>query len=352
MSRPADIPHSRPSLVEADAQAVGDVIRTGLIAQGERVAEFERALAKLVGQGQGVAVSSGTAALFLALKSLDVGPGAEVVIPSYSCTALWHAVKQAGATPVLADIDPATYNLSPAAVLRAITPRTKAVIVVHSFGLPMDVADLKVKEIPLIEDCAQTLGVSVSGNPVGSRGDLAVCSFYATKLLTAGEGGMVLGRSAMLLSRIRAFRQYDEQDTLTPAFNYKMTDLQAAIGLSQAKRFEAFLERRRAIARRYAEAVRKAGGEPPQVPDGYEHAYYRFVVRMPTSVGPMLQRARALGIACRRPVYRPIHRYLGLAGFPESDTAWEHTLSIPIYPALSDGEVNRVVKAVPSILVG
>lgn len=352
MSRPPVIPHSRPTLVEADAQAVADVIRAGWIAQGERVAEFERVLAKMAGQGRGAAVSSGTAALFLALKALDIGHGDEVILPSYSCTALWHAVNQAGAKPVLAEIDPSTYNLSPGAVARAITPRTKAVIVVHSFGLPMDVAELKVAGIPLIEDCAQTLGVSVRGNPVGSQGDLAVCSFYATKLLTAGEGGMVLGRSAMLLSRIRAFRQYDEQDELKPAFNYKMTDLQAAIGLSQAARFTSFLERRRAIAMRYAEAVRRAGLEPPQVPHGREHAYYRFVVRMPAPVGPMLERAHALGIACRRPVYRPIHRYLGLSGFPESDAAWEHTLSIPIYPALSDGEVTRVVEAVPSILAG
>ena len=352
MSGPPVIPHSRPSLGEAEAQAAAHVIHTGLLSQSEKVAEFERTLAKLTGQDQGVAVSSGTAALFLALKALDVGPGDEVVIPSYCCTALWHAVNQAGATPVLADIDPSTYNLSPASVARAISPRTKAVIVVHAFGLPVDVAELKVGGIPLIEDCAQTLGVSVQGNPVGSRGDLAVCSFYATKLLATGEGGMVLGRSELLLSRIRAFRQYDEQDELKPAFNYKMTDLQAVIGLSQAARLESFLERRRAIAMRYAEAVRRAGVEPPQVPPGHEHAYYRFVVRMPTPVGPMLERAHALGIVCRRPVHRPLHRYVGLAGFPESDAAWERALSIPIYPALSDDEVARVVEAIPSILAG
>lgn len=344
------IPHSRPSLGEAEAQTAAEVIRAGLLAQGEKVAEFERAIARMTGQDQGVAVSSGTAALFLALKALDIGHGDEVILPSYSCTALWHAVNQAGAKPVLAEIDPSTYNLSPVDVARAITRKTKAVIAVHSFGLPMDVADLKVAGIPIIEDCAQTLGVSVRGNPAGSQGDLAVCSFYATKLLTAGEGGMVLGRSAMLLSRIRAFRQYDEQDELKPAFNYKMTDLQAAIGLSQAARFKSFLERRHAIAMRYAEAVRRAGLEPPQVPHGREHAYYRFVVRMPTPVGPMLERAHALGIACRRPVYRPIHRYLGLQGFPGTDEAWERSLSIPIYPALADHEIERIVDAMRAIL--
>jgi len=349
---PPVIPHSRPSLGEAEAQAVADVVRTGWIAQGKKVDEFERALAKVTGQDQGVAVNSGTAALYLALKGLGIGAGDEVVFPSYVCTALWHAVRQAGAVPILADIAPSTYNLSPVAVARAITPRTKAVIVVHSFGLPMDVADLKVAGIPLIEDCAQTLGVSVGGAPVGSQGTLAVCSFYATKMMTTGEGGMVLGREASLMARVRALREYDKRDTLESAFNYKMTDLQAAIGLSQAARFKSFLERRRVIAMRYAEAVRGAGLEPPQVLPGREHAYDRFVVRMPTPVGPMLERAKVLGIACQRPVYLPIHRYLGLTGFPESDAAWEHTLSIPIYPALSDGEVNRVVEAFPSILAG
>ena len=154
------------------------------------------------------------------------------------------------------------------------------------------------------------------------------------------------------MARVRALREYDKRDTLESAFNYKMTDLLAAIGLSQAARFKSFLGRRRVIAMRYAEAVYRARLEPPQVSHGWEHAYYRFVVRMPMPVEPMLERAHALGIVCRRPVNPPIHRYLGLTGFPESDAAWEHTLSIPIYPTLSDGEVNRVVEAFPSILSG
>jgi perosamine synthetase len=344
------IPHSRPSLGEAEAQAAAEVIRAGQIAQGEKVAEFEHDLAKMTGQSQGVAVSSGTAALFLALKALGIGSGDEVIFPSYVCTAPWHAVNQAGALPVLADIDPSTYNLSPGAVARAITPRTKAVIVVHSFGLPMDVADLKVAGISLIEDCAQTLGVSVGGAPVGSQGTLAICSFYATKMMTTGEGGMVLGREVSLMARVRALREYDKRNTLESAFNYKMTDFQAAIGLSQAARFKSFLERRRAIAARYAKAVQKAGVKPPCVLPGREHVYYRFVVRLSKPVTPVLKRAEARGIACRRPVDPPIHRYLGLTGFSESDAAWEHALSIPIYPALSDEEVDRIVAALPELL--
>lgn len=344
------IPHSQPSLGEAEAQAAAEVIRAGQIAQGEKVAEFEHALAKMTGQGQGVAVNSGTAALFLALKALGIGPGDEVIVPSYVCTAPWHAVNQSGATSVLADIDPVTYNAAPPAVRRAVTPRTKAVIVPHMFGLPADIAALKGFGIPLIEDCAMTLGTTVHGGPVGSLGDLTVCSFYATKLITTGEGGMVLGRSEPRMARIRALRQYDKKDTLEPAFNFKMTDFQAAIGLCQAARLGSLLARRRAIAARYAEAVQKAGVNPPCVLPGREHVYYRFVVRLSKPVTPVLKRAEARGIACRRPVDPPIHRYLGLTGFSESDAAWEHALSIPIYPALSDEEVDRIVAALPELL--
>jgi len=347
-----NIPHSRPSLGETETRAVAEVVRSGWVAQGDQVAAFEDTMAKVTGQAHGVAVSSGTAALYLALMALGIGSRDEVIIPSYACTALLQAVRQAGARPVPVDIDAATYNLSHAATTRAITARTKAVIVVHSFGLPADVAALKGNGIPFIEDCAQTLGVSVRGAPVGSVGDLTVCSFYATKLITTGEGGMVLGRQDALLTRIRALRQYDQRDDPEQAFNYKMTDVQAALGLCQAARLETFLARRRAIAARYAEAVRQAGETPPVVPSGGTHGYFRFVVQLSRSVVPVLKRADALGIACRRPVYKPIHRYLGLSGFPESDAAWERSLSIPIYPALSDDEVDRVVNAIPAMLSG
>jgi len=346
------IPHSRPALGEAEAKAVAEVVRGGWIAQGRQVAVFEQAMAKLTGQAQGVAVSSGTAALYLALMALRVGTDDEVVIPSYVCTALWHAVRLTGAKPVLVDIEPATYQPSPQAVPHALTSHTMAAIVPHMFGLPADIETLKSHGIPVIEDCALTLGVTVRGTPVGGTGKLAICSFSATKLLTAGEGGMVLGRDESLMSHIRALRQYDQQDALDPAFNYKMTDMQAALGLCQVARLDSFLARRRAIAARYHEAVRQAGLTPPLVPAGLEHGYFRYVVRLPHPVDPALDRARTLGIGCRRPVYRPIHRYLNLSSFPETDAAWERALSIPLYPALTDHEVDRVASALPAILAG
>ena len=351
MSEPF-IPHSRPALGEPEAKAVAAVVRGGWVAQGTQVAAFERTMAKVTGQAQGVAVSSGTAALYLALAALGIGADDEVVIPSYVCSALWHAVRLTGAKPVLVDIEPATYQPSPQAVARVLTRHTKAVIVPHMFGLPADIENVKSHGVPVIEDCAQTLGVTVRGAPVGGTGKLAICSFYATKLLTAGEGGMVLGRDESLVGRVRALRQYDEQDALDPAFNYKMTDMQAALGLCQVARLEDFLARRRTIAARYHEAVREAGLTPPWVPAGLEHGYFRYVVRLPKPVDPALDRASTLGIGCRRPVFRPIHRYLDLSGFPETDAAWERALSIPLYPALTDAEVDRIAGALPAILAG
>lgn len=350
MNRSPVIPHSRPSLGEAEAQAVANVIRAGLLAQGEKVVKFERALAKMTGQDEGVAVSSGTAAVFLALKGLGIGPGDEVIFPSYVCTAPWHAVSQAGATPVLVDIDPETYHPSPGAVTRAITNKTKAVIVPHLFGLPADLSELEKSGIPMIEDCAQTLGASMGGCPVGSVGALTVCSFYATKLITTGEGGMVLGRSGPRMARIRALRQYDEQDALESAFNYKMTDMQAALGLCQVTALPQFIKRRQAIATQYTAVLRDLKADPPAGIPRHDHVFYRYVVRLPQSVEPAIKAFAGRGVTCRRPIFKPIHQYFGLKGFPGTDVAWERSLSIPIYPSLADHEIERIVDAMRQVL--
>ena len=350
MSCPSLIPHSHPSLGEAEVQAVADAVRSGALAQGEQVAAFECAMARVTGQEQGVAVSSGTAALFLALKGLGIGAGDEIIFPSYVCAALWHTVTQVGATPVLVDIEPETYHLSPGAVTRAITNKTKAVIVPHLFGLPADLSELEQSGIPIIEDCAQTVGVSMGGRPVGSVGDLTVCSFYATKLLTTGEGGMVVGRSEPLMARIRALRQYDEAEILAPAFNYKMTEMQAALGLCQVGALPHFITRRQAIAVRYTAALRGLQTTPPMGASGRDHLYYRYVIRLPHSVESAITAFAERGIVCRRPIFKPLHRYVGLQGFPGTDVAWERALSIPIHPSLSDHDVERIVEAMGGVL--
>jgi dTDP-4-amino-4,6-dideoxygalactose transaminase len=330
--------------------AVARAVRSGQVAQGPEVAAFELELARWLGVDAVAAVSSGSAALELALRALGIGPDHEVVVPTYACDALHHAVRRCGATPVLADADPATLGLDAADARRRRTRRTGAVIVPHPFGLAVDLAPYRALEVPVVEDCAQALGVRVGGRPAGSLGDLAVCSFYATKLLTTGEGGAVAGPAA-LVARVRDAREYDEREDLAERFNYKLTDLQAALGRSQLGRLAQFLARRRRVAARYRAHL---GGLPLELPpDGAgSHAYHRFVVVLDRPVEPVIAHLARRGVVARRPVFRPLHRALGLSGYPVADRLWARALSLPCYPALADDEVDRVAAALVEALSG
>src|SRR6185295_16443715 len=186
------IPHSRPAINQEELRGAAEALGSGQMAQGPRGERFERDMAAFFGLQGGAAVSSGTAALELALRALRIGAGDEVIMPSYVCAAPWLATQRVGAQARLADIDLDTFNIDPLEASRAVTNRTRAIIVPHLFGLPSDLTALEGLGIPVIEDCAQTLGVTEQGRPIGTVGRLTICSFYATKLLCAGEGGMVL----------------------------------------------------------------------------------------------------------------------------------------------------------------
>jgi perosamine synthetase len=350
------IPHSRPSLGEAEAEAVAEVVRSGQLAAGSRVEAFEQGVARCIGVAGGVAVSSGTAALELALRALGVSATDEVLMPSYVCAAPWLAAMRVGAKIRLVDIDPVSYAIDPLEAAKLVSRRTRAIIVPHLFGLSADLTALQALGVPLIEDCAQTLGATEAGRLVGSVGAATTCSFYATKLLCAGEGGMVLSNDAALLDRVRMLREYDERPTLqSAAFNYKMTELQAAIGLTQLARLPSFIGRRRAIAARYDAALRRCGVDVPEPPKGRTHVYYRYVLRLdsPRITPPLEVILAALdrrGISCRRPVFRALHTYLELNQFPQSDHAMATALSVPLYPSLTDDEAARVIQAVVEVV--
>lgn len=324
------------------------VVRRGWVAPGPEVSAFEHELAARLGTEAAAAVSSGSAALELALRALDVGPGDEVVIPTYVCDALHHAVSRTGATPVLADADRATLSLSAEDARARLTPRTRCIIAPHAFGLAADLRALLALGVPVIEDCAQTLAARLDGRPVGSFGALAVCSFYATKLLTTGEGGAVAGPEA-LIARVRDARDYDERDDLAPRLNAKLSDLAAALGRSQLARFDTFVARRRAVAARYREQLRAVPCVPP-ADLGERHVYHRFVVEVDRPPDVVRRSLAARGVAARRPVYRPAHRALGLDDFPEADRLWRRTLSLPCYPTLTDGEIDLVATALAEAL--
>ncbi|MEW6334453.1 MAG: DegT/DnrJ/EryC1/StrS family aminotransferase [Thermodesulfobacteriota bacterium] len=343
------IPHSRPTIDREEVDAAAAVLRSGQLAQGEKVLQLEAALASLIGVGGAVAVSSGTAALHLSLLALEIGEGDEVVIPSFVCPALLNAVRFVRATPVLADIDAETFNLDVSDLKRRLTVKTKAVIVPHMFGLPADLGEIVALGVPVIEDCAQALGSRYGGAPSGSFGVLSVFSFFATKVITTGEGGMIAANDVRLLDHIRDLREYDEREDLRLRYNYKLTDLQAALGLAQLRKFPTLIGRRRDLARQYDECLRGIPAALPSCPADREHIYYRYVIRT-GRLAELLAAGRQAGVAYRRPVFKPLHRYLGIAGYPRTEAAFLESLSLPLYPSLSESEIQSILRPVRSLL--
>jgi len=342
------IPHSRPLLGETEALSAAEVIRSGNVAQGDRVRAFEGMVCGTFGFADAAATSSGTAALHLALLALGVGPGDEVIIPSFVCSALLNAVRHAGGVPVLADVDPDTGNMDPGDARKRRTSKTRAIILPHLFGRPAEMPAIIDLGIPVIEDCAQAIGATIDGKPVGTFGSLAVYSFYATKVITTGEGGMVAG-DPVLVSRVRHFREYDNRMEGRLSFNYKMTDIQAAIGVAQLKRLTEFVTRRQKIAKDYDFVLESSGLATPPPVSG--NIYFRYPVLLAGE--PMrdrwIERMKERGIACARPVFRPLHHLTGENGFPGAESAWRRMLSIPLYPALTDGEVRCITMAIKEI---
>jgi perosamine synthetase len=343
------IPHSRPFLDEEDHCGVLDVLRSGQLTQGERVADFEAAFCRETDLSGSVAVSSGTAALHLALLALGVGTGHEVILPSFVCTALWHAVRYTGATPVLADIEADAFNLSACDVMPRLTKNTKAIIVPHMFGQSADLDILLNLGIPVIEDCAQSLGSHYRGKPTGTFGTAAIFSFYATKVIAAGEGGMVVSRDRNLIDNIRDMRDYDEKENLATRFNYKLTDLQAALGISQLNKLTFFIARRRDIARRYDRVLWEASLPPPVTKPDRDHNYFRYVFLLDNR-DSFINYMIGKGIICRRPVFRPLHDYLNQTDFEVTNHVWQRAVSVPIYPGLTDDEVESVLSHMKTFL--
>lgn len=340
------IPHSRPTIGKEEAQAAARVIRSGLIAQGPLVQQFEQRLAQFVGVRYGVAVSSGWAALVLSLRALDIGPQDEVILPAYVCSALLQAVKITGAKAVFADIDKVTWNISAKSAARVMSRKTRAIIVPHSFGTPAPLKELQALGVPLIEDCAQSLGATVENRQVGSFGACSIVSFYATKMMTTGEGGIFLTNSKALAEKARVLREYDEQAGSLLRYNFKMTDLAAAIGLVQLRRLPSFIRTRRILADCYDAQLKNLPLSLPQSPFG-RPVYHRYVVTSLLGADKVLRKLEKKNIKARR----PIHHVLSPKGeCPNADWAWEHAVSLPLYPTLSKKDIHYIIKAVKGVL--
>ncbi len=348
------IPHSQPAVGAAEIDAVQASLESGWLAQGPGVARLESEAGGHLGlpDHSAVALSSGTAALYAALRALHVGDGKEVLIPAYACASLHQAVRYTGATPRFVDCDPATLNPDPDDARAKLSAETAACIVPHLFGLPADIQGFLDLGPPVIEDCAQTLGVHLDDQLVGNYGALTVCSFYATKLVAGGEGGMVLSRDADGLAVVAELRDCEAPGGHPDAFNFKMTDLHAAVARVQLTRLPEFLSRRRELAARYTAELDRMPLRLPAEPRDREHAWFRYVVMVEAvNLDALLERCARHGVICGRPVGRLIAEVEdSLDDLPGCRQAWQQACSIPLYPALTDERAALVMDRFSSAL--
>jgi dTDP-4-amino-4,6-dideoxygalactose transaminase len=364
------IPFTRPFLRGDEGAAVAEVIASGWISQGPRVRAFEAAFAERVGAPEAVATSNCTTALQLALYVSGVRPGDEVIVPSLSFIATANAVWQCGATPVFADVDPLTYNLDPLAVERVITDRTKAVMPVHQLGLPADMDPLmavaRSAGLAIVEDAACAIGASYRSRPIGSVGPLACFSLHPRKVITTGEGGMIAVHDPEVAERLRRLRQHamDVSDLARHAtrdivfetypergWNFRMTDMQAALGLCQLELLDEILEARRRLAERYTAAIAHIPHlQPPYEPRCATRTWQSYAVRLsaaaPVGRTELMRQLLRDGIATRRGV-TAIHleeayadRHLDLRHTEDCAT---NVLLLPLFPDMTDEQQDYVI---------
>jgi perosamine synthetase len=369
VSTAEEIPLARPVLGEAEERAVVEVLRSGQLSLGPRVPAFEEAFAARLGARHASAVSSGTAALHLALRAVGVSAGDEVVTSPFSFVASANVAIYEGARPVFADIEPRTLNLDPDAAAAAITDRTAALLPVHIFGYPADVGALERHGLPIVEDACEALGaIHADGVPVGGRGHPAAFAFYANKQLTTGEGGMLVTASAEHKVRVDSERNQGrapdmgwlDHDRL--GFNYRLTDIAAAIGSAQLERLDGMLADRARVAGWYREALGGLDADlqlPCEDADGEVRGWFVFVVQLPHRVDrdDTIRALRDLGVQSK-PYLPAIHlmsfyreRFGHRPGeFPVCEDVAARSVALPFFPAITEGLVARVAEALGSVL--
>ena len=350
------IPAARPDIGEDEVNAALDVIRSGMLAQGAEVEAFEREFAlEAVDERLCVAVNSGTSAQHLAMVALGIGPGDEVIVPSFTFAATANCVAFTGATPVFVDIEPDHFTIDPAAVEAAITPRTRGVVPVHLYGHPANLSALtEVCErngLWLVEDAAQAHLASWAGHLVGTVGVAATFSFYPTKNMTSGEGGMIVTSDPGIARIVRLLRNQGQEkryENEIVGLNNRMTDVHAAIGRVQLAALKARTQKRRENAKFYDEHLR--GVVTPTVHAHATHVYHQYTIRLvDQDRGRFVEQLASLGVATGIYYPTPVHRlasYKRADALHHTDIASREVLSLPVYPSLSEAERDRVAAAV------
>ena len=342
-----------PDLGAEELAALAEVLESGHLTMGPKVTEFEAELARACEVSQAVAVSSGTAALHLAVLALGIGPGDEVVVPAYTFPATANVVALAGARPVLVDVDPHTMNVDPDAAASAMTERTKAVLVVHLFGRPARweaVEAAAPEHVALLEDAAGALGARRKGRPCGGLGRLGCLSFHPRKIVTTGEGGAVTTDDSGLADGIRRLRHHGIEprgdfEIRSPGLNYRLPDILCAIGITQTRRLEQLVEERERLAAAYAERL-DGVVDLPGADAGDRHGWQAYVVRVDRR-DEVLARLAESGIQAQIGTYA-LHRlaaYAEQGPFPGADEAYERALALPFHGRLSDDDLDRVAEA-------
>jgi perosamine synthetase len=338
-----------PDVGREELDAVAKVIESGMLTMGSRVPEFEAELARACETKHAVAVSSGTAALHLAVLALGLEPGDEVLVPAYTFPATANVVALSGLKPVLVDVDPVTMNLDPALV--ATGPRTKAILAVHLFGRPARLEELP--DLPLIEDAAGALGARRHGRACGSLGLAACLSFHPRKIVTTGEGGAVTTDDERIADTVRELRHHGWRgdDMPRPGLNYRLPDLLCAVGLPQIRRLDELLAARTRIAGAYAERLRDLPLTLPEADEGDVHGWQAYVVQVDRR-DDVLTALRAEGIEAQIGTYALplLGAYRDQGFFPGATHAYEHALALPFHTRLTDSELDRVAEALQRLL--
>lgn len=373
------IPIAKPYLTAEDAQAAYDTILTGWITQGPRVAEFEEKFAQYTGARYAVAVSNCTTALHLSMIVAGIGAGDEVICPSMSYIATANSIKYVGAKPVFAEVNPVTYNLDAADVARRITPRTKAILLVHQIGTPADIdafsALAKQHNLHLIEDAACAVGSSYKGKKIGSHSSLVCFSLHPRKVISTGDGGFITTDNEAYYQRLRLLRQHGMsindrvrhesakvmfEDHVEVGYNYRMTDIQAAVGIQQLAKLDWIVEERRKIAKQYQAAFADIPFiRVPQEADGYFTNFQSFSIYLkkdcPVSRNDLMQQMLDAGVSTRRGImtaHRETAYKQECAGLslPVSEDAADNSIILPLYIPMQQSDIEKVIQTFRSSL--
>ncbi len=350
------IPHNKPSLGDEEIKAVESVIKSNWIIAGKEVEKFEETLKNYTGNKYAVALNSGHAALHLSLLTLGIKENDEVIIPSYVTPDLLNVIYYCRAVPVIVDTADNSFNIDPQKAIEKCTKRTKAMIIPHIFGFPADIEQLKQCNIPIIEDCAQSLGTVYKGKPLGLYGDLTVFSFYASKIITTGQGGMALTNNHDYSENMRDLIRYNMPPAYRVRYNYPMTDIAAAIGNVQYAKLETFLEKRKNIGNKYRKILKNKKINYYPGDDELNINHFRFLIQFKDNKQlifvkeELAKKGITAIIPC--PPNETGHRILNLNidEFKNTETLVNTVLSIPIFPNLTEEEIEKITTTLENIL--